>query len=126
MFYAATLPALSPRSFFTPASRSLERFLADTLESTRQRGAKVEQDDKAVTLRFDVPGIGKDQIAIAIEGNVVRIATKEGAPRSYRAAYELAQDIDVAASEATLENGVLTLKLGKVVPVSKATELVVR
>jgi HSP20 family protein len=122
MFYAATLPA---RSFVSPASRSLERFLASTLETTRQRGAQVSQDETSVTLSFDAPGISKEQLAITIEGNVVRIATKEGAPRAYRAAYELAQDIDTATSEARLENGVLTLKLGKVVPVSKATELVV-
>ncbi len=125
MFYAATVPALSNRSFFSPASRSLERFLADTLETSRQRAAKVEQDETSVTLRFDVPGIAKDQVGITVEGNVVRIATKEGAPRAYRAAYELAQDIDVSTSEAKLENGVLTLKLGKVVPVSKATELAI-
>ena len=41
-----------------------------------------------------MPGIAKDQLAITIEGAVVRIASKEGAPRSYRAAYELPQEID--------------------------------
>jgi HSP20 family protein len=35
----------------------------------------------------------------------------------------LPQDIDVSASEAKLENGVLTLKLGKLVPVSQASQL---
>ena len=45
--------------------------------------------------------------------------------RQYRSAYELATDIDAATSEAKLENGVLTLKLAKVVPVSKSTELVI-
>jgi len=49
----------------------------------------------------------------------VRVASKEGAPRSYKAAYELPLDIDVASSEARLENGVLTLKLAKVVPASR-------
>ena len=53
----------------------------------------------------------------------MRIESREGAPRRYRAAYELPQDIDVASSEARLDNGVLTVKLGKLVPVSKATTL---
>jgi len=54
---------------------------------------------------------------------VLRIESKAEAKRQFKAAYELPQDIDVAASEAKLENGVLTLKLGKLVPVSQATQL---
>jgi HSP20 family molecular chaperone IbpA len=53
----------------------------------------------------------------------VRISSKEGAARRYNAAYELPQDIDTAQSEAKLENGVLTLKLVKKIPVSNASEL---
>ena len=55
----------------------------------------------------------------------MRIESKEGAARQYKAAYELAADIDAATSQAKLENGVLTLKLSKVVPVSKVTELAI-
>ena len=58
--------------------------------------------------------------------DLVRIQTKEGATRQYKAAYELATDIDAGTSEAKLENGVLTLKLAKVVPVSKVTELAIQ
>jgi HSP20 family molecular chaperone IbpA len=72
-----------------------------------------------------MPGIAKDQLSIGIEGNIVRLNSKEGASRVYKAAYELPQDIDVASSEARLENGVLTLKLTKQVPVSRVTELTV-
>jgi HSP20 family molecular chaperone IbpA len=72
-----------------------------------------------------VPGIAKDQLSIGIEGNIVRLASKEGAPRAYKAAYELPQDIDVASSEARLENGVLTLKLVKVVPATRVAELTI-
>ncbi|MGH8820541.1 MAG: Hsp20/alpha crystallin family protein, partial [Rhodoferax sp.] len=91
----------------------------------RQRGYSVEQDDKTVTMSFDVPGVAKDQLSIGIEGNVVRIEALEGAPRHYKAAYELPQDIDVAASDARLENGVLTLKLTKKVPVSNVAQLAI-
>jgi HSP20 family molecular chaperone IbpA len=125
MFFAThTLPSLR-RYAYSPAGRSLERFLDDTLLATRQNAGSFEQDDKSFTLTFDVPGIAKDQLAIGIEGAIVRITAKEGAPRQYKAAYELPQDIDPAGSEAKLDNGVLTLKLAKKVVVSAATELAV-
>ena len=127
MFFAShTLPNLR-RHAYAPGNltvgRSLERFLDDTLSATRQNAGNFEQDEKSFTLTFDVPGIAKDQLVIGIEGAVVRISTKEGAPRQYKAAYELPQDIDAAGSEAKLDNGVLTLKLAKKVVVSAVTEL---
>jgi hypothetical protein len=54
---------------------------------------------------------------------VVRIETRADAKRQYKAAYELPQEIDVTASAAKLENGVLTLTLAKQVPVSTVTQL---
>lgn len=123
MFFATTAPASLRRHAYSPAGRSLERFLAETQLATRQKSCTVAQDEKSYTLTFDVPGIARDQLNIGIEGNIVRIDTKEGAPRQYKQAYELPQDIDVATSEAKLENGVLTLKLGKLVPVSRVTTL---
>ena len=125
MFFAATAPSLGYRHAYSPAGRSLERFLSQAVQTGRNQAVGVEQDDKSVTLTFDVPGVARDQLSIGVEGNVVRIQTKEGATRQYKAAYELAADIDAATSEAKLENGVLTLKLSKVVPVSKVTELAI-
>ena len=125
MFFATTAPALSRRQLYSPAGRSLERFLDEAVVATRQKSAAIEQDETSFTLSFDVPGIAREQLSIGIEGSIVRIGTKEGATRQYKSAYELPQDIDVAASVAKLENGVLTLKLVKVVPVSKVAELVI-
>jgi HSP20 family molecular chaperone IbpA len=125
MFFAATAPANFRRHVYAPAARSLERFLEETQNASRDKSGAIQQDEKSYTLTFDVPGIAKDQLNIGIEGSVVRIETKEGAPRHYKQAYELPQDIDVASSEAKLENGVLTLKLGKQVPVSRVTQLTV-
>ena len=125
MFFATTaVPALR-RHAYSPASRSLERFLDDALTATRHKAYAFEQDDKSYTLSFDLPGITKEQLTIGIEGSVVRVETKEDAPRKYRAAYELPLDIDSASSEAKLENGVLTLKLGKLVPVSNVAQLAI-
>ena len=54
-----------------------------------------------------------------------RIETKPEAGRRYSTAYEFASEIDASASEAKLEHGVLTLKLVKLAPVSKALSLAV-
>lgn len=125
MFFTTATPAQFRRPAQANVSRSLERFLAETQVAARQKSCTVVQDDTSYTLSFDVPGVAKDQLNIGIEGNIVRIETREGAPRQYKQAYELPQDIDVATSEAKLENGVLTLKLGKLVPVSRVTELTI-
>ena len=124
MFFA-TAPVGLRRSVYSPARRSLERFLSETQSAVQEQSCVAAQDDKFYTLSFDVPGIGKDQLNIGIEGSIVRIESKDGAPRQYKAAYELPQDIDVGSSEAKLENGVLTLKLGKLIPPSRVTSLAI-
>lgn len=124
MFFAAP-QAQFRRNTFAQPGRSLERYLDDALSGTRQPTSTYTQDETSFTLSLDVPGIAKDQLSIAIENTVVRISSKEGAARQYRAAYELPQELDTALSEAKLENGVLTLKLAKKVPVKTATELVI-
>jgi HSP20 family molecular chaperone IbpA len=115
------------RTAFVPSRRSFDRLIDAALREpvANARQEKVAQDDKAYTLSFDVPGIAKDQLSIGIEGNVVRLETLAGAARQYKAAYELPVDIEISASEAKLENGVLTLKLAKKVPVSKVTQLAI-
>ncbi len=57
MFFATTAPALSRRQLYSPAGRSLERFLDEAVVSTRQKSAAIEQDQTSFTLSFDVPGI---------------------------------------------------------------------
>ena len=115
------------RSAYYPALRNAQRILDEALavpiSSSRQNQCSVVQDEKSYSLSFDVPGVTREQLSIGIEGNVVRIESKPEAERQYKAAYELAQDIDVQTSEARLENGVLTVKLGKKLPQSNSTEL---
>lgn len=124
MFFAAT-PAHLRRNVYANPGRSLERYLDDALQGARQPQTSYTQDETSFTLSLDMPGIAKDQLSISIEGNIVRISSKEGASRNYRTAYELPQELDTALSEAKLENGVLTLKLAKKVPVKNVTELTV-
>lgn len=126
MFFATTAQPQLRRQVQANPGRTLERFMDDALRATANKSCAYTQDETSFTLSLDVPGIAKEQLAIAIEGAIVRISSKEGATRRYNAAYELPQDIDTATSEAKLDNGVLTLKLVKKVPVSNATELTIR
>lgn len=129
MFFA-TAPAAFQASLRRPAhtqsGRTMERFLNDALQSARQSGTAYTQDDTSFTLSLDLPGIAKEHLRIAIDGAVVRIQSKDDAPRRYRAAYELPQEVDSTQSEAKLENGVLTLKLVKKVPVDTSAELTIQ
>ncbi|WP_229722540.1 Hsp20/alpha crystallin family protein [Xylophilus rhododendri] len=127
--------------FYTPARRqayvpqlraadqALERFLANAFSNTgRQSTAQapsVSQDEQFVTLTLDVPGLSREQITINIDANVVRLESVKDAPRSLKLAYEIASEIDADASEAKLENGVLTLKLARrvVVPTAKTLSI---
>ena len=118
----------SRRRVYAQTGHTATQFLEKAVAAARSASAhdpEITQDEKQFTLKLDVPGIAKEHLSIRIEGAVVRIESKDDAPRRYRAAYEFGQDIDSAASSASLENGVLSLTLAKVVPVSKVTELAI-
>lgn len=123
MFFAATAHPRTHAPAFSGVDRSVQRFINQTLASSNRSGCAYSQDDTHYQLELDMPGVPKEQLSISIEDNQVRIQSKEGAPRQYRVAYEFAQEIDASRSQASVELGVLTLKLAKMVPVSKASEL---
>jgi HSP20 family molecular chaperone IbpA len=132
MFYSlASHPARSFQRTSSPleSHAALEKFLGDTLGSLSGKRASqaptVEDGDSAYSLHLDVPGVAKEQLDIGIEGDVVRITSKEGAARQVKAAYRFPLEIDAAASAAKLENGVLSLTLGKKIPVSQVATLAI-
>ena len=116
-------PALRNHRAF---DRSFERFLSDSVFQPVARGVKVEETEEAWTLSLDVPGVAREQVAIDVDGTVVSVKTVEGAPRQYKAAYEFPAEIDAEASSAKLENGVLTLTVGKKKPVVTARQIAVQ
>jgi HSP20 family protein len=121
-------PALRTRSF-VPArgfDRSFERFLSDSFFAPVTGSLKVEQNEEAWTVSLDVPGVSREQLTIDVDGAVVRVATIQDAPRQYQAAYELPAEIDAEATSAKLENGVLTLSLGKKKPVVTSRQIEVK
>ncbi len=132
MFYSlASRPARSSTRHTSPlvSQGALDRFLNDTLNSLSgvrtTQSATVEDSENAYSLQLDVPGLAKEQLDIGIEGDVVRINSKADATRAVKAAYRFPVEIDAAGSTAKLENGVLTLTLGKKIPVSTVTPLAI-
>jgi len=94
-----------------------------TSQAPKLAASPLQEDEKAYSFSLDLPGVSKEHLRIQIEDTVLRVETLEGAPRSYRAVYEFAQEIDGASSQARVEHGVLHLSLSKKLPVKKATEL---
>ena len=88
----------------------------------------VEETDKNYLVKADIPGMKKEDIKVAIEGNTVSIQAQtaeekeeEGANfvrreryvgQQYRA-FTLPQEIDEKGAEAQYDNGVLCLSLPK-------------
>lgn len=125
MFFAPVVRTRAVAPAFRSFDRSFERFVNDAFFTNSHRGFDLKEDDKAWTVSLDVPGIAREDLAINVEGPVVRIETRAEAARQFKAAYELPQDIDVDATTAKLEHGVLTLALAKKAPVSNARQIAI-
>ena len=124
-------------------ARSFERLFDDSFErffglsprgdgGTRTPALDVHEDDKAYTVKLDLPGVDKSDVKVAIDGRAVtvqaemrkdeekkegeRVVYRERAVSSYARSFTLAQEVDEAASGAKLDNGVLTLTLAKKAP----------
>ncbi|XAH22251.1 Hsp20/alpha crystallin family protein [Xylophilus sp. GW821-FHT01B05] len=127
MFFTPVIRRAAYGPALRAVDRGFERFVNEAIVSPaaqlRARAATADQNDTHWTLQIDVPGLSREQLSVAIEGAVVRIESVQDAPRSFKAAYELPQEIDTATSSAKQENGVLTLTLGKKQPVSNVTQL---
>ena len=110
------------RGFFRPVR---------TTERGAPAAAKVDvtENDKGYVVHAEIPGVSKDEIQVAVEGNQVTISAevkrtnepKDGervlrTERYYGAVYRsftLPSELDEANSEAKYENGVLELRLAK-------------
>ena len=126
MFFAPVVRTRAGSPAYRSFDRSFERFVNDAFFGNGVAVPQVAQDDKAWTVTLDLPGVAREDLAVNIEGSIVRIETKAEAKRQFKAAYELPQDIDTEASGAKLENGVLTLTLAKKVPVSNARTIEIK
>jgi HSP20 family protein len=84
----------------------------------------IHEEAEAVVLRLEMPGVGKDDVEVRIEGDElfvhgrrkpyaedVTYVLRERRDADFRAVYTLDQRVDREKVDAHMENGVLTLKL---------------
>ncbi len=87
----------------------------------------VYEDDAGITLLADMPGVPRDQLELKVEGDALsieggmRTLTPEGleavyaevrVPR-YRRTFTLSRELDASRIDASLKDGVLTLRIPK-------------
>jgi len=80
-----------------------------------------QESDNAWTLRLDLPGFNKADIALTVTDRTLQLTAETPPERPFGGKFErqwkLGADIDTTAISARLENGVLELTLAKRVPV---------
>lgn len=97
--------------------------------STTSPALDVTESASAWTVKLDLPGVAKEDVKVAIDGNQVsvqaqvrqeaersegeRIVYRERTAASYARRFTLPAEVEQAQSSARLDNGVLTLTLGK-------------
>lgn len=109
----------------TRPDASLQRLMQAATSAAQQLNGdfQVTQSDEATVLSIDVPGLSREQLQLRIEDHMVHLHSVEGAPRQVRRSWELPHEIDVPASSAKLDLGVLTLTLQRRKPVDKTVTL---
>lgn len=100
----------------------------------------ISESENAYTVTAEVPGVAKDDIHVAVEGNTITLRAevrqhdrqeKENAVHSERyygvisRSFQLPVDIDESQSSARSDNGVLTLTLAKKKPNNGSRRLTV-
>ena len=131
------------RSFSTrPGTwRALDRLLDDSFfsspsEASRSPALDVSETEAAYVVTVDLPGVSKDQVKVSVEGRRVtleaqaqveaekkdgdRVIYRERSATRFSRSFTLPAAVDQAASQAKLDNGVLTLTLAKKAPVGAA------
>lgn len=85
----------------------------------------IHESEDAFTLEADVPGVTRDGLEISLDRNELTLLARrqpsrtgtvhyrESSPREFRRVFELNPEIDTDKITARVENGVLTLRLGK-------------
>jgi HSP20 family protein len=113
----------------------------DGLPTPAQIKVDVKESAEAYTVQAEIPGVPKEDIQVAVDGNVVTLraeikqqdskAQDEKVLRSERyfgavsRSFQLAMDVDQAQAKAKYDNGVLTLTLPKKLVTSGAQRLTI-
>ena len=119
-------------------ARSLERFFDDSVLDRPAAGAAaaprspsldVAETATGYSVNLDLPGVAKNDVKIAIDGRRISISAqtqheevrkdgerliyRERSAASFARSFSLPEEIDQDASQAKLDNGVLSLTLAK-------------
>jgi HSP20 family protein len=113
----------------------------DALPTPAQIKVDVKENGDAYIVQAEIPGVPKEDIQVAVEGNVVSLRAEikqqdstsqdEKTLRSERyygavsRSFQLASDIDQTQAKAKYDNGVLTLTLPKKQAMSGAQRLTI-
>ena len=142
--HRAVTPSFS-RVFDRLFDDSFDRHFSGSGDASRTPALDVGETDTHYIVALDVPGVGRDQLKVSVEGRRVSVETAasaqsdnaeasadaKSAPRvlyrerssvRYARTVSLPAEVDQTASQAKFENGVLTLTLAKKVPAG-ATQL---
>jgi len=105
------------RSEQTPATREPERYLTPAVD--------IYESDDRLTVVADMPGVGKDDVDVRLEDDVLSIVGNVSHPQranptyeeygllNYHRQFRLNEAVDRDRIEAELKHGVLTLTLPK-------------
>ena len=132
----------SLHSFDRLLDDAFDRFFAhpSSNDSTpaRRPAIDVTESESQYVVTLDVPGVSREDVKVSIDGRKVaivaearkaepaaedgtatsdeRVIVRERAAASFARSFTLAKEIDQSASQAKLDNGVLTLTLTKRAP----------
>jgi HSP20 family protein len=117
------------RSSSSPLARSIDRLFDDGALSQRSPRLDVAETDGQYTVSIDLPGVAKDDVKITIDGRRVdvsaqskheqtkkdgeRVIYRERSASRFARSFTLPEEVDQDASQAKLDNGVLSLTLAK-------------
>jgi HSP20 family protein len=119
-------------------SRAIDRLFDDTVRhafvgqavpASRLPALDLRETDQAYTVKVDLPGVAKDKVKVTVDGKRVsieaaateagelaegeRLLVRERSSVTFARSFTLPVEVDEAASQAKLENGVLALTLSK-------------
>ena len=105
---------------------SLLEDMAERALSNTSKTATMDIEDDILTMNFDVPGLSKSDIKIAIEDKVITLEG-ETESRTFNKQYKLSDEWDIHQTEAKVKNGVLTLTIPKMkIQKKKVLEIIVK
>jgi HSP20 family protein len=121
----------------TPSSNAMQPQQAQQPQAAQGAGTRtaptllppvdIVEDGTGITLIADLPGVGRDDLAIAVDGRSLTIEAPlrlgeassltsvyaEVRANHFRRSFELSSDLDTAKIDAGLHDGVLTLRIPK-------------